>query len=105
MNRHPKSVGVQTSRCFIFSNAKLFDDDIKENIVEIGGVKATTFTLLMNQGDEKIVIKALFAICGIYANHDRNRNKFNSVKAVDGIIFVMNIYRIDSDIQEAAAPF
>ena len=59
----------------------------------------------MNQGDEKTVIKALFAICGIYANHDRNMNKFDSVKAVDGIIFVMNIYRIDSDIQEAAAPF
>ena len=59
----------------------------------------------MKYGDKQIVIKALFAICGIYANHDRNMNKFDSVKAVDGIIFVMNIYRIDSDIQEAAAPF
>ena len=49
----------------------------------------------MKYGDKQIVIKALFAIRGIYDYLDRNMNRFNSVKVVDGNIFVMNIYRID----------
>jgi len=85
------------------SSTKLLDDDIRENIGEIGGVEAATFTLLMNQGDKKIVTKALFAICGLCANHDRNMNRFNNAEGIDGIISVMHLHRIDSDIQEAGA--
>ena len=59
----------------------------------------------MKYGDKQIVIKALFAIRGIYDYLDRNMNRFNSVKVVDGNIFVMNIYRIDSDIKEAGTSF
>ena len=103
MNRHPESVQVQISGCVVLSNAKLLDDDIRENIGEIGGVEAATFTLLMNQGDKKIVTKALFAICGLCANHDRNMNRFNNAEGIDGIISVMHLHRIDSDIQEAGA--
>jgi len=52
---------MQTSGCVILSNAK-FDDDIKENIWEIECVEAASFTLLKNQEDKKIAIKALFSI-------------------------------------------
>lgn len=59
----------------------------------------------MKYGDKQIVIKTLFAIRGIYDYLGRSMNRFNSVKVVDGNIFVMNIYRIDSDIKEDGASF
>ena len=103
MNRHAESGQVQTSGCVILSSTKLLDDDIRDNIGEIGGVEAATFALLMNPGDKRIVIKALSAICDLCINHDRNMDRVNSVEGIDGIISIMHLHRNDSDIQEAGA--
>jgi len=105
MNEHPGSVEVQTSGCAILSRTKLLGDDIKENVGENGGINAAAFALMMNPGDKKIAIKALSAISGLCANHDRNMDRLNSVEVdgIDSIISVMHYHRNDSDIQEAGA--